>query len=140
MRTAIALLATVSTMNITLAMNGQEMTMTFDPPYVSTLDVETLAPDYCVASWYGGGEALNTHTASGDVFDPEGLTVAAWDYPFGTVLTVWRDGVSVDVTVNDRGPHGRLGRCLDLSRAAFDVLASLDEGLVEVIYVVNEEG
>ena len=140
MRTAIALLATVSTMNITLAMNGQGTTMAFDPPYVSTLDVETLEPEYCVASWYGGGEGLNTHTASGDVFDPEGLTVAAWGYPFGTVLTVWHEGVSVDVTVTDRGPHERLGRCLDLSRAAFDVLASLDEGLVEVIYVVNEEG
>lgn len=109
-------------------------------PYVSSLDVVSLSPPSCVASWYGGGEPLNELTASGETFDPDGLSVAAWDYPFGTVLEVWAGGRSVRVTVNDRGPARRLGRCLDLSRAAFGRLGPLDVGLLDVTYRVVAEG
>lgn len=113
---------------------------TYRVPYISTLDVETLEPSTCVASWYGGGEPLNALTASGETFDPDVLAVAAWDYPFGTVLEVSGNGRSVRVTVNDRGPARRLGRCLDLTKAAYAVLDSLDSGLLEVTYKVISEG
>lgn len=109
-------------------------------PYVSSLGVVSLSPPSCVASWYGGGEALNALTASGEPFDAEGMGVASWDYPFGTVLEVWAGGRSVRVTVNDRGPAERLGRCLDLTKAAYSVLDSLDSGLLDVTYRVIKQG
>ena len=85
-------------------------------------------------SWYGGGEKLNKHTSSGEVFDPEGLTCASWNYPFNTYLKVTRiaTGKFVIVRVNDRGPKKSLGRILDLSRRAFSELAPLDVGLIKV--------
>jgi rare lipoprotein A len=109
-------------------------------PYVSSLGVETLEPELCVASWYGGGEPLNDLTASGVPFDADVLAVASWDYPFGTLLEVSAGGRSVVVVVNDRGPADRLGRCLDLTRAAFSMLDSLDKGLLEVSYRIIREG
>jgi rare lipoprotein A len=69
-----------------------------------------------VASYYGHGERLSRHTASGAVFSPHGHTAAHRTLPFGTVLRVCHRGC-VNVTVNDRGPFVR-GRHLDLSYGA----------------------
>lgn len=69
-----------------------------------------------VASFYGHGEHLSRHTASGAVFNPHAMTAAHRSYPFGTVLRVCHRGC-VNVTVNDRGPFVR-GRSLDLSYGA----------------------
>lgn len=69
-----------------------------------------------VASYYGS-ELAGNPTASGEAFDPEEYTAAHRTMPFGTRLLVNREGSSVTVTVNDRGPHVP-GRDLDLSRAA----------------------
>ena len=69
-----------------------------------------------VASFYGHGERLAKHTASGAVFNPHGHTAAHRTLPFGTVLRVCHRGC-VNVTVNDRGPFVR-GRHLDLSYGA----------------------
>lgn len=87
-----------------------------------------------IASWYGGGEKLNSHTASGEVFSPETLTCASWDYPFDTHLKVTSlsTGKSVTVRVNDRGPAKRLGRSLDLTRRAFARIADVRQGLAAV--------
>jgi len=87
-----------------------------------------------VASWYGGGEALNEYTANGDVFDPTELTCASWYYPFGTLLKVTNvnTGRSVVVRVNDRGPNKRLNRAIDLTRRAFSCIANLNSGVVKV--------
>ena len=86
------------------------------------------------ASWYGGGEKLNKYTASGEEFDPNKLTCASWDYPFGTKLLVTNleNGKSVVVRVNDRGPAKRLKRIIDLSREAFRRIADLKKGLIKV--------
>lgn len=86
------------------------------------------------ASWYGGGEKLNKYTASGEVFDPDKLTCASWDYPFGTKLrvTAVKSGKSVIVRVNDRGPAKRLDRIIDLSRTSFLRLAPLKKGVIKV--------
>lgn len=69
-----------------------------------------------VASFYGHGEKLSHHTASGAVFNPHALTAAHKTLPFGTHLRVCHRGCAT-VVVNDRGPFVR-GRSLDLSYGA----------------------
>jgi rare lipoprotein A len=72
-----------------------------------------------VTAFYWEGK----HTASGVRFDPNGMTAAHRTFPFGTKLLVInpRNGRSVTVTVNDRGPFTR-GVSLDLSRGAAKVI------------------
>jgi rare lipoprotein A len=72
--------------------------------------------NHMVASFYGHGERLARHTASGAVFNPHGYTAAHRSLPFGTHLRVCHHGC-VTVVVNDRGPFVR-GRSLDLSYGA----------------------
>ena len=70
------------------------------------------------ASYYGH-ELAGNRTASGERFNPNGLTAAHRTLPLGTKLRVTskKTGKSVIVRVNDRGPFvGR--RVLDLSLAA----------------------
>lgn len=71
-----------------------------------------------VASYYGT-ELAGNPTASGERFDPGGLTAAHRTLPFGTMLEVTHveTGASVVVRVNDRGPFHRT-RVLDLSHEA----------------------
>ncbi|MGZ5852969.1 MAG: septal ring lytic transglycosylase RlpA family protein [Xanthobacteraceae bacterium] len=68
-----------------------------------------------VATWYQSGR----RTASGAAFNPGGLTAAHRSLPFGSRVTVTnpRNGQSVTVTINDRGPFTR-GVTLDLARGA----------------------
>jgi len=72
-------------------------------------------------------------TASGQVLNAYGMTAAHRKLPFGTKLVVTnkRNGRSVVVTVNDRGPH-RKGRIIDLSPAAAQQLGMRTAGLVPV--------
>jgi rare lipoprotein A len=84
-----------------------------------------------IASWYGE-ELRGRPTASGEPFNPDDMTCAMWDIPFGTIVTVTLGNKSVKVRVNDRGPAKRLGRKIDLSKAAFEKLTSLEAGLVTV--------
>lgn len=65
-----------------------------------------------VASYYGAESG--TKTASGQRFNPNGMTAAHKTLPFGTKLQVCRGGRCVHVTVNDRGPF-IAGRQLDLA-------------------------
>jgi rare lipoprotein A len=71
------------------------------------------------------------HTASGQRFNPDGLTAAHRTLPFGTKLTVTnpRTGKSVVVEVNDRGPFTR-GLHLDLSRGAANAIGLKSTGTV----------
>ncbi len=70
------------------------------------------------ATWYGN-ELRGHRTASGEPFNPGGLTAAHRSLPFGTCLLVSnpRTGKSVRVRVNDRGPFTK-GVSLDLSAGA----------------------
>jgi len=72
------------------------------------------------ASWYGGGERLNRHTASGASFDPSARTAAHRTLPLGTKARIVNllNGRETIVTINDRGPALWTGRSLDLSRQA----------------------
>ncbi len=67
------------------------------------------------ASYYSSGY----RTASGERFNPNGYTAAHRSLPFGTRVQVTnpRNGRSVVVRINDRGPFVR-GRSLDLARGA----------------------
>ncbi|WP_271079485.1 septal ring lytic transglycosylase RlpA family protein [Aurantiacibacter sp. MUD61] len=70
------------------------------------------------ASYYGE-ELAGNRTANGEVFDPSRLTAAHRTLPLGSRVRVTnpRNGDSVVVRINDRGPyHGN--RVIDLSTAA----------------------
>ncbi|HYJ58489.1 MAG TPA: septal ring lytic transglycosylase RlpA family protein [Methyloceanibacter sp.] len=70
------------------------------------------------ATWYGH-ELAGNRTASGERFNPNGLTAAHRSLPFGTCLRIGnpKTGRSVAVRVNDRGPFTK-GVSLDLSYGA----------------------
>jgi rare lipoprotein A len=85
-----------------------------------------------VVSWYGA-QFHNRKTASGERFDSGALTMAHPSLPFGTVarVTNLRNGRSVVVRVNDRGPFvGK--RIADLSEAAATEIGMLRKGLAKV--------
>lgn len=85
-----------------------------------------------LASWYGPGFA-GKPTANGETFDPSALTAAHKTLPFGTRVEVRRTdtGRTVQVRINDRGPF-KVGRVIDLSSAAADILDMKDAGVVQV--------
>src|SRR5210317_2112324 len=62
-------------------------------------------------------------TASGEPYDHSAMTAAHNEFAFGTKVkvTYLKTGKSVEVTINDRGPHAA-GRILDLSGAAAKAL------------------
>ncbi len=71
--------------------------------------------------------------ASGGWFNPNALTAAHKSLPFGTRVRVTnlRNGRSVVVRINDRGPYIR-GRIIDLSRRAATVVGMRKAGVVPV--------
>ncbi|MDB5696380.1 MAG: hypothetical protein JWN21_1923 [Sphingomonas bacterium] len=77
-----------------------------------------------VASWYGE-ELAGRLTASGERFNPAGLTLAHRTLPLGTLvqITAVATGRSIIARVNDRGP-GRRDRLVDLSRGAAVLLGT----------------
>jgi rare lipoprotein A len=87
----------------------------------------------CGASFYDEPQL----TANGETFNPNALTAASKTLAFNTRVRVTSldTGDSVIVRINDRGPYVD-GRCLDLSRAAFDAIDDLDKGAVTVRYEV----
>jgi rare lipoprotein A len=80
------------------------------------------------AAYYGGGR-----TASGERSKPNALTAAHRTLPFGTkvIVTNLRNGRSVTVRINDRGPFGR-GRIIDVSVAAARELDMIGSGTAMV--------
>lgn len=72
-------------------------------------------------------------TASGQTFRQGRLTAAHQTLPFGTKVKVTntRNGRSVIVVINDRGPT-QAGRVIDLSHAAAGKLEMLHAGVVPV--------
>ena len=73
-------------------------------------------------------------TADGGVLNHDALTCAHKTYPFGTLLRVTNpaNGLSVIVTVTDRGPYVK-GRVVDLSVRAAKELGILSQGIAPVI-------
>jgi rare lipoprotein A len=88
------------------------------------------------ASFYGA-EFVGRRTASGERYDADALTAAHRTLPFGTRVRVTnlQNGRSVEVVINDRGPH-RKGRVIDLSRRAAEALDMVSAGTVRVVVEV----
>ena len=97
-------------------------------PLASCASAPAFATTTMVASYYGS-ESGN-RTASGERFNPNGMTAAHRTLPFGTRLRVCYRGCVV-VRVNDRGPFVR-GRQLDLSKGAARAIGMLGRGVARV--------
>ena len=80
-------------------------------------------------------------TASGAPYRPGQLTAAHNTLPFGTKLKVTntRNGHSVKVVVNDRGPHAK-GRIVDVSKRAARKLDLIDAGVAPMQIKVMRMG
>lgn len=85
------------------------------------------------ASWYG--HESGDYTANGERFKPHRLTAASWTLPFNTKVRVTnlKNGKSVVVRVNDRGPAHRLHRLIDLSEGAAKEIGMIHGGLAQVL-------
>jgi len=85
-----------------------------------------------IASWYGY-DGSGSKTASGERYYPEGLTAAHRSLPLGTKIRVTntRNGRSVVVRINDRGPYIR-GRILDVSAGAARILGMIGSGIAPI--------
>jgi len=90
------------------------------------------------ASWYGPTFAWRP-TASGELFDPSGLTAAHRTLPLGSRVRVTNlhNGRSVLVTINDRGPY-IFRREIDLSYGAARVLGMVRQGIAQVLIELVE--
>lgn len=84
------------------------------------------------ASWYGPG-FHGRRTASGQRFNQHGFTAAHRTLPFGTRVRVTnvRNGRSVVVSINDRGPFSG-GRIIDLSAGAARAIGLMSSGVGQV--------
>ncbi len=82
---------------------------------------------------FQGTESAGRPTASGEPYNPDDLTAASKTYPIGSRVEVTnpKNGKSVIVRINDRGPHVR-GRSLDLSKAAAEELGITDKGVAHL--------
>lgn len=84
------------------------------------------------ASWYGPRFHGKT-TANGETYNQMALTAAHKSLPFGTLLQITnlRNGKSIVVRINDRGPYVD-GRDLDLSKGTAKSLGVLHKGVVRL--------
>jgi len=89
-----------------------------------------------MASWYGdemaidkkNGKPVFNKTASGDTFNPDWISAAHKTLDLPSCIRVeTKNGNSLLVTVNDRGPYAR-NRVLDLSEAAAHELGVASQG------------
>lgn len=116
-------------------------------PY--TIYGKTYTPQKCydydqigTASWYGS-DFHGKKTASGQVYNQYKLTAAHRTLPIPCLIKVTNmdNGKHVVVLVTDRGPYvpGKSRRLLDLSRGAFQRLANIDQGVINVRVQVLED-
>ena len=87
------------------------------------------APGSGIASFYWQPQKVS----AGGTFDPHAMTAAHRTLPFGTRVRVThaRNGRSVDVKINDRGPFTG-GRIIDLSKAAAELIGMTAQGIARV--------
>ncbi len=98
-------------------------------------------PLILTASWYsikslhrdGQWKITKGVMANGEKFRDEELTCATRDFDLGTKLLITAsNGKSVIVRVTDRINKRYKGKRIDLSKQAFNLLASLSQGLISV--------
>lgn len=80
-------------------------------------------------------------TTSGEIFSNNKMTAAHLKLPFGTLVTVTNpdNGRSVEVRINDRGPHSKYF-IIDLSQAAAKEIGIFNKGVgkVEMTYILPD--
>jgi rare lipoprotein A len=99
---------------------------------ISRLPVRTNTVRGGIASWYGPG-FHGRQTANGERFNQNQLTAAHRSLPFNTKVRVtnMRNGQSVVVRINDRGPFTG-GRVIDLSAGAAKSIGVFSSGVAPV--------
>jgi rare lipoprotein A len=83
------------------------------------------------ASYYGGGEKLKRHTASGQVFSANRIAAAHRTLPLGAKVEITnvKNGRKIaSVVINDRGPAIETRRELDVTRAVAKKLGFIKAG------------
>jgi peptidoglycan lytic transglycosylase len=107
----------------------------YTPVIICTLLVLTITaaqarPHSDLASFYSSGRV----TASGERFDKAALKAAHLSLPFGAIVKVVnkRNGRSVVVEINDRGPAKWTRRTIDLTHGAARVIGMVKRGVVPV--------
>lgn len=102
--------------------------------WTAAVSVTAAAAESGKASYYADSLQGNK-TASGEPYDKNALTAAHRTLEFGTMVKVTypKTGNSVEVRVNDRGPHVK-DRIIDVSGAAAEALGLKEDGvgLVEI--------
>jgi len=85
-----------------------------------------------MASWYGS-EFHGRKTSNGEIYNMHSMTAAHKTLPLGTYVRVHnlRNGRTLDVRINDRGPFVS-GRIIDLSYAAATALGVVGPGTAPV--------
>ena len=101
------------------------------PPPV-LYDEKPLKVELGKASYYGG-RWIGRLTADGEHYHSGDYTAAHKRLPFNTMVRVTnlKNGESVIVRINNRGPYGK-GRILDLSMAAARTIHMIGPGIVPV--------
>lgn len=99
-----------------------------DPPVEVEAKPATRSLGNGIASYYGQ-RFHGRRTANGERFDMNAMTAAHKTLPFGTLVEVTnpRNGKSVTVRINDRGPYAH-GRTIDLSEAAASEIGIVQRG------------
>jgi len=94
--------------------------------------VKALATEEGLASYYGT-EFHGRRTSNGETFDKDALTAAHRTYPFNTMLRITnlKNGMQIDVRVNDRGPV-KPERIVDLTYGAAKEIDMVRDGLARV--------
>lgn len=93
-----------------------------------------------IASWYGA-DFHGRRTANGETYDMNALSAAHRTLPLPSMVRVvnLRNGRSIAVRVNDRGPFAR-GRIIDLSRRAAQLLGFEQQGTTPVrVEIIAQE-
>jgi len=84
------------------------------------------------ASFYGGRD-IGRPTANGERYHASNCTAAHKKLPFNTMVKVTnlKNGKSVIVRINDRGPYAK-GRIIDLTVVAAKKIEMMSDGIVPV--------
>lgn len=90
--------------------------------------------EYGKASWYGPG-FHGKQKATGEKYNQNALTAAHRTLPLPTVVVVRniKNGKSIKLVVDDRGPYTYAGRIIDLSVAAAKKIGTYETGLGNVL-------
>jgi len=85
-----------------------------------------------IASYYGR-KFHKKRTANGEIFNMNKVSAAHKTYPLGTKVKVtnMKNGKSIKLTINDRGPYVK-GRIIDLSYKAARKIDFVNQGTTKV--------